>query len=355
MKKCMAGFAAVLLSVSLLAGCGKSTVTNKDLHKMKVDKYVTLGSYEDLNVSVAPAEVDEARQEELLLAVYQRAVTAENGGITDRAVETGDTIILDYEGKKDGIAFEGGSAQGASLGIGSGSFIEGFEEGLVGVMPGETVDLDLTFPEGYRNNSELAGQDVVFTVTVRYILPDAGAMEDSVVAEMGIEDVKTVEALRAYVYDYLMDSAEEEYLYAVKDALMGELIARSDFKELPEAFLESYKEIYTRSVESIAAGNNVTPDEFTNYYYGMNSADYVGQYAEIQARQEVLLQAIANKEGLAIDDQELDQRLEEYASEMGATSVEVLLEGSDRENYRNYFMTDKVMDFLMERAEITEK
>jgi len=90
------------------------------------------------------------------------------GYITDRAVENGDVVNLDYEGKKDGVAFEGGTAKGYDLEIGSGLFIPGFEEKLVGVMPGETVDLDLTFPEGYDEPS-LAGQPVVFTVTVNGI------------------------------------------------------------------------------------------------------------------------------------------------------------------------------------------
>ena len=86
--------------------------------------------------------------------------------ITDRAVEDGDLVTIDYVGKKDGEAFSGGSAEGYQLKIGSNTFIDGFEEGLIGVMPGDTVDLDLTFPESYSRNQDLAGQAVVFTVTL---------------------------------------------------------------------------------------------------------------------------------------------------------------------------------------------
>ena len=104
MRKKAAGLAAVLLTVGMLTACGESKETNEDLKQMKVDKYVTLGDYSNLSVSVAPAEVDQDQWDELLLAVYQSNVTADNGGITDRAVATGDTVIIDYEGKKDGVA-----------------------------------------------------------------------------------------------------------------------------------------------------------------------------------------------------------------------------------------------------------
>lgn len=353
MKKKAAGMAACLLTVGMLSACGKSTETNEDLKQMKVEKYVTVGDYSNLSVSVAPAAVEEEEWDQLLLAVYWGGVDAENGGVTDRAVEMGDTVIIDYEGKKDGVPFEGGTAQDADLAIGSGSFIEGFEEGLVGVMPGETVDLELTFPEGYRN-AEMAGQDVVFTVTVHYILPGADEMSDSVVAAMEIEEVGTVEDLRQYVYDYLMEEAETNYTYNVQDALINELMGRSEFKELPETFMASYQGLCRASLNNIAASYGVGTEDFVNYYYNMSSADYVEQFSEQQAKQEVLLQAIANKEGLTVGDDELQEKLEGYASDGGFASVEEMMGERSREEYRNYFMTEKVLEYLAENSEITE-
>ena len=87
-------------------------------------------------LSVDTVEVDEDEWDTLVNNVYYGNITAENGGIMDRAVETGDTVNIDYEGKKDGVAFDGGTAQGYDLTIGSGNFIAGFEDGLIGVMPG---------------------------------------------------------------------------------------------------------------------------------------------------------------------------------------------------------------------------
>ena len=197
MKKKTLGLLAAILSVCMLAGCGaKDTgdgtgaatdagTESTALKDMDVDKYVTLGEYKGLAVSVDTVEVDEDEWDTLVNNVYYGNITAENGGIMDRAVETGDTVNIDYEGKKDDVAFDGGTAQGYDLTIGSGSFIAGFEDGLIGVMPGETVDLDLTFPENY-GNSDLAGQAVVFTVTVNYIQPaQDGEFSDEIISVYG--------------------------------------------------------------------------------------------------------------------------------------------------------------------------
>lgn len=332
----------------------EGTETNLDLNTMNVDQYVTLGDYSSISVSVVPAEVDEVQWVEFTLSFYLNGVTEENGGITDRAVQTGDTVIIDYEGKKDGVPFDRGSDTDAELIIGSGQFIDGFEDGLVGVMPGETVDLKLTFPEDFRN-AEMAGQAVVFTVKVKYILPTAEEMKDSVVAALGIAGVSTVQELRQHTYDYLMENAQANYDYQVQEAVKEELVSRSKFKELPETFLESYHQIYTDRIANVASAYGVTSDEYTNYYFGMDSAEYVEQIAPLQAKQEILMQAIANRESLTVSDEELQTKLEEYAENAGQTSVEAMLEDYSKENYRNHFMSEKVLDFLMSRVEVVGK
>ena len=230
MKKKTLGFLAAVLSMCMLAGCGaKDTGDGTDaatgagaestaLKDMDVDKYVTLGEYKGLEVSVDTVEVDEDEWDSLVNNVYYENITAENGGIMDRAVETGDTVNIDYEGKKDDVAFDGGTAQGYDLTIGSGSFIAGFEDGLIGVMPGETVDLNLTFPENY-GKSDLAGQAVVFTVTVNYIQPaQDGEFSDEVISNFGIDGVTNEEELRQYAYDYLNENAQQNYETNVQQA-----------------------------------------------------------------------------------------------------------------------------------------
>lgn len=351
-KRIISGALALLLSASILAGCGEEDLTNADLKEMAVDKYVTLGDYSAINITLASPKVDQEQWDQLLYAVYISNITAENGGITNRAVEEGDTVNIDYAGTKDGVAFQGGTASGAELTIGSGQFIAGFEEGLVGVMPGETVDLDLSFPEGYRN-TELAGQAVVFTVTVNYIYPEADNMEDSAVASMGFAEVGTVEELRQYVYDYLLESARQSYQYNLQNAVMEQLMDSSQVAELPETFVLSYKHMFSESIANLAMESGVDPDTYSNYYNGMSSDDYASVSAQVQARQEVILQAIANKEGLTVSDEELEEKLEEYAGAMNVT-VEEMLGTFSQEEYRNYFMSEKVMDYLIENANVSE-
>lgn len=353
MKKRIWQSAAAVLLMALLAGCGAEDETNADLKEMAVDKYVTLGDYGSLDVAVAGAKVDEKQCDQLLYAVYLSNVTKENGGITDRPAAEGDTVIIDYEGRKDGVAFAGGTDSDVQLTIGSGGFIEGFEEGLVGVMPGETVELALTFPENYRN-PDLAGQAVTFTVTVHYICPSADNMEDSVVAALGIPEVDTVAALRQYVYDYLMESAEQNYQYNLQNAVMERLLAVSQVEELPETFVDSYKHMFIESNAGMAAANGMDAETYAYSNYGMGSEEYAAVSAQAQARQEVVLQAIANKEGLGVGDEELQEKLEEYARQIGVT-VEEMLGTFSREEYRNYFMSEKVMNFLLERANITQE
>ena len=369
MKKKLLKMAALAM-VLMLAGCGKAeeqgepslsessaAESSTPLHQMKMEDYVTLGDYSNLAVSVNAVKVDDAEVLYLMQNVYLSGVNAENGGITDRAVENGDTVIIDYCGKKDGVAFQGGTAEGASLGIGTGTFIEGFEEGLIGVMPGETVDLDLTFPEQYHSE-ELAGQAVVFTVTVHCILPKEVAeedMTDEVISALGLPNVTNVSECRTFVKDYLMQNAQTEYDAEVEGQILEGLLNGCTFAELPEAMLQSYIKRIGDNIAYSASMNQVTPDVYANYYYNMTSEQAANQYGERALMQDLALQAIANKEGLTISDEELDTQLQTYATQGGYESVEAFLGTNSREDYRNYYMSLKVMDFLKENAKIEEK
>lgn len=340
------GILAAFFALCLFTGCGKDTAVS--LNQMKVENYVTLGDYRNLAVSVEKPAVSDEECDQLLLAVYQSNVTHENGGIVDRPVENGDIVNIDYVGKKDGVAFGGGTASGTNLEIGSGSFIPGFESGLVGAMPGETRDLNLTFPEDYKNNVELAGQAVVFTVTVNFIQPGMDNLKDSVVAALEIDGVANLRELRGYVYDYLDRMAEQQYLYDVQNAIIDQLTEESTIGELPESYVENYRQLYRNSIEKVAASMNTTPDIYTNYYFYMNSEDYAFLYGEIQARQELMLQAIANQEGWTVGDDELDGLISDYALEYGYPSTEELEAEVSREQLRNYFMSERVMGNLVE-------
>ena len=365
MKKKTLGLLAAVLSVAMLAGCGakdtgettgstsQGTTDSVVLKDLDVDKYVTLGEYKGLEVSVDTVEVDEDEWNTLVNNVYYGNITADNGGIVDRAVETGDTVNIDYEGKKDGVAFEGGTAQGYDLTIGSGQFIAGFEDGLIGVMPGETVDLNLTFPEGYKSE-ELAGQAVVFTVTVNYIQPaQDGELNDEIISNFGIDGVTNEEELRQYAYDYLNENAQQNYETNVQQAVMDAFMANNTFTTVPEALVQKYSDAAESSITSMASSYGVDGDTFTQYYYGQDLATFLASYSEEAAKQDIALQAVANKEDLNISDEELDQMLQERATAAGYDTTSEYIGETSKEDYREYFLYDKVMDYLVENAQIT--
>lgn len=335
----------MLLAAGLLTGCGQSREENA-LRDLETDSYVTLCDYQNLSISVEPLTVTDEERDLSVMEAYSRFSTLENSGITDRAAADGDTVNIDYVGKKDDVAFDGGTASGAFLVLGSGSYIDGFEEGLVGVRPGETVDLDLKFPEGY-GNTELAGQAVTFTVTINYIVE----LRDAVVATMGLENVSTVAELQQYEYDSLYATKESEYTNKVKNAIMAELFEQCTYGELPNDILESNR-TYVSGIVNSASAYGLSADDYANTFFGMDAETYINNYAELLTKQDITLQAIANKENLNISDKELKSTLEQYAKEAGASTVEEFLGGVSAEEYRNVITTERAMDYLMEHVKI---
>lgn len=354
MKKKFAVVLSVLLAVSMLAGCGKET--SHYLKDIKVSKYLKFNEeYKGLPITIAAKEIitDEA-VEELAVSAYNNSAAAQ-GGITDREVELGDTVNIDYSGKKDGVAFDGGTAENQLLTIGSGSFIDGFEDGLVGVMPGETVDLNLTFPDPYKRNPDLAGQEVVFTVTVNYIcISSVEEMKDEVIATITQGEHDSVDAFIAFCRAYLESNAEYQYTVARENAVISALEGIVTCKKVPDSLVEKYAETITNSATNQAAQRGMDLDTFCQYYYQKDSASYIAQAAENSARQGMIFQYIANEEGLNISDEELDESLQRFVEENGLESVEALLAEADKEEFREYFMYEKVVDFILANAQLTE-
>lgn len=353
------------LCMGLLAGCGEDAQEqeleeSRALKDLDVEQYVTLGEYQGLEVPVAFAEVDQEEVDYWVQQLYAEGLSYAMGitvedGITDRPVEDGDVVNIDYEGKKDGVAFGGGTAQAAYLTIGSDTFIDGFEEGLVGVMPGETVDLELTFPEGY-GNTELAGQAVVFTVTVNYIMPEG--IHDAIVPAIGIEDVSTGEELQQFVYGQLYSYAEETYNSSLRSSVAAAFLQSCEFGELPEFMLEEYEGIFRENIEAGMEHTGLDADTYLQYNWGYSGGldAFIAEYVPEAVKQDIAVQAVANRENLNISDDELDTMLLEYVQGMGYGTVAEYLgeefanDADIMEAYRENFLFNKVLDFLVENA-----
>ena len=371
MKKKFAWFFCVIIAVLALSGCKSDGEASEsigevslpesgasaadvptervNLADIKVEDYVTLGEYKGIEVAVAPAAVDEDEWDELVFQEYGSHITADMG-ITDRAVKNGDTVNIDYVGKKDGVAFDGGTADGQLLTIGSDSYIDGFEDGLVGVKPGETVDLNLSFPDPYYSNAELSGAAVVFTVTVNFIIPE---MEDAIIAGFGQEEYSNVEELRQYVYDYLYEDALYNYDTNV-ESILNTVVNNCTYSGFPEGMLAQYQQNVLASIENMASMYGVDGEYYTTTLYQMSLDDFAALSANMSARQVLAFQAIANLEGLTLTEEELDERIETYAADNGM-DPETVRETVDREEFREYFMLDDVLAFLMENITIVDE
>lgn len=322
-----------------------------------VDDYVTLGEYKGLEVVQSKPVVTEEELDSFIQYTLNSHKHTEP--ITDRdVVENGDVANIDYEGKRDGVAFDGGTAAGYNLEIGSGTFIPGFEEGLVGVKVGETVDLNLTFPENYQS-ADLAGQEVVFTVTVNsisgYVTHE---LNDEFVKELAIEGITNVEQFREYAREGLQAEADSNYEYNLRMQLITLAIQNATIQEPPAELVEKYKNVSSSQMEYQAAMYGMDLETFVMGSFGMDLAAYEEQIeagAIETAKQALLCYKIALEENLEVTEEELNTNIEENYAAMGYASADSFKEMVDLKEYKDSMMLDKVFNFLVENAVVTEQ
>ena len=319
------------------------------LSGINVADYVTLGEYKGVEVSVdAPVVTDEYLDSYIDYVLQSNMVTTE---ITDRPVEEGDIVNIDYEGKIDGVAFDGGTAQGYDLTIGSGTFIDGFEDGLIGAETGETVDVNVTFPENYQGE-EVAGKDAVFTVTVNSIsvetLPE---LTDEFVQGLDV-GVNTVEEYRQYAYDLLMEEEQATHDSNAEIAVLEAVMAGSQIQDPPEDMTNRY---YNRIIDNMTYYASLYGYDLETFLSMQGTSEDAIRESAVQAGQEIIvMQAIADAEGLSVTDEELDAEIETNAGSLGYDDVEEYRASLDVEGYREYMMSEKVLNFLLENAVVTD-
>ena len=320
-----------------------------------LEDYVTLGQYQNLTVEEAPVsevteeDVDSYIERQL---VYNYAPVEVN---EDRAVQENDTVNIDYVGYLDGEAFDGGTAQGEDLLIGSDSYIDGFEDGLIGHKKGETVSLNLTFPEEY-SNADLAGQAVVFEVTINSIsqppeLTDTWAASNT--------DYDTVEDYRNAQKESLEQEAENEYESQVKSDLFQQVMNNSQIKDYPEEELDELKssmetqmdQAYTAAYgmgfyETLEA-QGISKDEASKNVESM-AESYMAQY--------LVTQAVLDAEGVSLTEADYEKALDDFAKLSGFQSGEEIESNyGDIQILKNNVLWNVACDKIMETATITEK
>ena len=331
---------------------------------IKASDYVELpADYAFLAVEVEPAaEATDEEVEELIES--RREADRELKEVTGRSiVREGDVVNIDYVGRIDGEEFDGGSDEGYDLEIGSGMFIDGFESGLIDQKVGDTVTLELTFPENYADSTK-AGVKAEFDVTInsiqQYIIPD---LTDDYVAGLGIMDefghsVATVDEYRAFVRNYLIERNERDYTSRLEAAIMDALLEKSVFKQdPPKVMVARLNDYMVEGLTSLAYqqyGTDLMTFMMKNYNSTAESyLDDIRKMAEEYVRESIILQAIADKENLSISDDELNAMLENAVnSSSGYTSVTDLPD-ENVQSTRERLNRGRAMDFLKSKTTVT--
>ena len=312
-----------------------------------VEKCVTLGDYKGVTVEKTIQSVtDEDVQNEIDNALANYPVEV------DQAAKEGDTVNIDYVGKIDGEEFDGGSDQGADLKLGSGKFIDGFEDGLIGARKGETRTLNLTFPEDYTQ--DLAGKAVEFTVTVNAVKEPLSEPTDQWVAD-NIEGYDNIADYKAGIRSEQEESNEQTAENQVRYAAWTQVIDNCTINEYPETLVEVGKKLYEQQVETYAKYAGMELDAYIESS-GLTQEEYqsnMEEYGKNVAAQALVCQAICNKEGFAIGDDDYQKALQDMLTEYGCTEEE-LIQTYGQDNVEQSIMLNRVSNLILENANVTE-
>lgn len=325
-KLALCGMAAA----ALVTGCGKKNAeettaaptessTPSDsteaaaAEKEDPGKLTKLGTYKGVEVKKNSTEVTPEELEKRIQGILD--ANPEYIEITDRPAQNGDIVNIDFVGMKDGEAFDGGTAEDFPLELGSNSFIDGFEEGLVGAEAGSELSLNLTFPEDYFN-ADLAGQEVVFDVTVNSIEEKKEAVLDENFVQR-MSDFTTVDEFKA---DTLADMEQEKETMAENqleyDAFMAAL-DNSEF-ELNEEAVEQQYEAQLNYYTSMVQMYGMTMDDYVAAF-GMTMDDFQKELrtaAENALKQELLVDAVAEEEKLEVTDEDRQKVADQYGTDI---------------------------------------
>ena len=277
---------------------------------VEVKPEVELGEYTDLGVEKESAEVTEEEIEEEIERVrnqHSQLVASDK-----EVVEDGDFVIIDFEGKKDGEPFPGGSAEEYSLEIGSNTFIPGFEEQLIGAQVGDELELNITFPEDY-NAEDLAGEDVIFDVEIKEIkekqLPE---LDDEFAKE--VSDYETFEEYKESIKERLQKSKEDRTQREYENKLIEKASQNAEV-DVPEKMVEDELNTMFQNFTQSVSQQGMEVQDYLDYM-GTDEEGWKEQNkeaAENRTRSNLVLEAIAEKEGIEISEEEIEEQIQEIA------------------------------------------
>ncbi len=312
---------------------------------------VKLGQYKGLRVGESNAKATEEEIEKAVQNILESNATDKK--YEEGALELGDTANIDFEGKINGVAFEGGTSKGYNLNLGSGNFIEGFESGLVGKEVGETVELNLKFPDDYKNSStgelsEHAGKDVIFTVTINYF-------NRSIVPEL------TDAFVKEYCTVYKVETVAE-----LKEYLEKQLILNKKLSAIWQTLLDSTEITYDE--EEVAGLVEQMKNQYVQYYnaYGMQLSDYLeyagmteeefDQQMDTSVRNSlkniVIAMTVAREEGLEVTETEYREEVDPDVEAGTFDSLEEFQAMYPKQDTVDSLLYYKVLEWIADKCEV---
>lgn len=310
---------------------------------------VKLGKYKGVKVEKVDAVVTEEEVEAEINK--ERENNARNIEVTDRPVKDGDMTVLDFEGFVDGVAFEGGKGENYPLTIGSGAFIPGFEEQLVGAEIGKEVDVNVTFPEDYQAE-ELKGKAAVFKCTVKEIKEkELPALDDEFASE--VSEFDTLEEYKADVKAKLTEKKEKEAKDAKEAAVIEAIINDSDM-EIPDAMLETQQKQMVDEFAQRIQMQGLSMEQylqFTGATYD-KMVEQVKPQAEKRIKTRLVLEAIVKAENLEASEEEFEEEIKVMAEtyQMEPDKVREMLPDKSAAEIREDIVVRKAAEFVVENA-----
>ena len=310
---------------------------------------VTLGEYKGVTVTKAEAVITE---EEVDAEIENtRNMQARTIDVTDRAVEDGDTVIIDFEGFVDGVPFDGGKGENHSLEIGTHSFIDNFEEQLIGKNAGDDVEVHVTFPEQYHAQ-ELAGKPAVFKVKIHTIkAKEVPELNDEFISD--ISEFETVEEYKEDVRAKLLKRKEDSVKGAKEDEAIQKIIDAS-VMDIPEPMIDMQCENMIQEFEGRISQQGLTLEQYMQFS-GSNverMKEQVRPEAIQRIQSSLVLEKIAKEENIEITEEEINAQIEKMASVYGMTGEKMkeFISEEDKESIERNLSIEKAVEIIMQNA-----
>ena len=343
-KRIMTLVTGILASAAVLTGCSGSKGLETDALSISVYKGVEIDEIQK------PAEVTDEDVENTIQSSLQMNATQEE--ITDRPVEDGDIATIDFTGKINGQEFEGGSSTDYPLTIGSGLFIDGFEDSVIGHNIGDTYDWQGKFPDNYQN-AEYAGKDVVFTITVKGIAEESvPELNDNFVKSVS-EKSKSVKEYKEEVRKQLTDDNETSYENQVGQAVWQKVLENTEIKKYPEDEMKELSKTLIDQYKSMAEYAEQDYETYIQEQMGYSGEEFEKQVevgAKARLKQRMVTEAIADKEKIKLSNKEYKEQLKKIADSYMYEDVDALKEAAEEEDLKDIALNNMVREWLKEHS-----